>query len=148
MLIHGLSSCCIRLSIHMYCIGWIIDLLNTCNLHWITDWLRYWLAVPITCSSIRYQVYTAVLLYTGSVQVKTKLYHHPSRQRNSGYINLNHVLYLQGFYQYLSKGVIRERSTVGKRNYFTRLIPYFTTCKFCNYLACTTVCSIFCTNFR
>ncbi len=22
--------------------------------------------------------------------------------------------------------------TVGKRNYFTRLIPYFTTCKFCN----------------
>ena len=37
-------------------------------------------------------------------------------------------------------------STVGKRNYFTRLIPYFTTCKFCNSMTWTTVCSIFCTN--
>ena len=34
-----------------------------------------------------------------------------------------------------------EHYTVGKRNYFTRLIPYFTTCKFCNSMAWTTVCS-------
>ncbi len=33
--------------------------------------------------------------------------------------------------------------TVGKRNYFTRLIPYFTTYKFCNSMACTTVCASF-----
>ena len=36
--------------------------------------------------------------------------------------------------------------TVCKRNYFTRLIPYFTTSKFCNSNTWTTVCSIFCTN--
>ena len=30
-----------------------------------------------------------------------------------------------------------EHYTVGKRNYFTRLIPYFTTCKFCNSMIWT-----------
>ena len=38
--------------------------------------------------------------------------------------------------------------TVCKRNYFTRLIPYFTISKFFNSSTWTTVCSIFCMNAR
>ncbi len=43
---------------------------------------------------------------------------------------------------------LKHKTTVCKRNYFTRLIPYFTASKFCNSNTWTTVCSIFCTNFR
>ena len=57
-------------------------------------------------------------------------------------------------YQILDKALIFEVTyffvdfTVGKRNYFTKLIPYFTTSKFCNSNTWITVCSIFCMNFR